>query len=131
VKVQLSDAARKKLIESKETIIVAGYFTGRPKQGIEARFLDIKSGDVVLGDVKSEIRPGETAVFDELNLNPDALARIDSQGRHILIDVYSGRRSSKDNLLDCEVYDGAFESIHGRTIVISCQLIDERFPAGR
>jgi hypothetical protein len=47
VKVQLSDAARKKLTESKETIIVAGYFTGRPKQGTEARYLDIKSGDRV------------------------------------------------------------------------------------
>jgi hypothetical protein len=128
VKVQFADAATKKLIDSQETIIVAGYFTARPKQGTEARYLDIKSGDVVLGDVRSEIRPGESAIFDELNLNPGALARMDSQGPHILINVYSGRKSSKDNLLDCEDYDGAFGSIHGRIIVISCQLIDERFP---
>jgi hypothetical protein len=99
-----------------------------PKQGTEARYLDIKSGDVVLGDVKQEIRPGETAIFDQLILNPDAPARIDSQGPHILMDVYSGRRSSKDNLLDCDDYDGGFESIRGRTIVIRCQLIEERFP---
>jgi hypothetical protein len=124
--VRLSDKARKKLIESNETIIVDGYFTGHPKPGTEARYLDIKSGDVVLGDVEQEIRPGETAIFSELNLNADALARIDSQGLHILISPYSGRRSSKDNLLDCDYYDGSFESIRGQTIVIRCQLIAER-----
>ncbi|MFI5072171.1 MAG: hypothetical protein ACHP8A_14895 [Terriglobales bacterium] len=132
VNVQLSEAASTKLIDNKETIIVAGTFTGHPRQGTEARYLDIKSGDVDLGDVKQEIRPGEIAIFDQLNLNPDALARIDSQGPNILMDVYSGRRSSKDNLLDCDGYDGGFESIRGRTVVIRCQLIEERFPrAGR
>jgi len=128
VKVQLSDAAKRKLADGKETVIVAADFTGHPKQGTEARYLDIKSGDVDLGRVTAEIHPGETAIFDKLNLDPDALARIDSQGPHILVDAYSGRKSSKDNLLDCEDYDGAFESIHGRVIVISCQLIVERFP---
>jgi hypothetical protein len=128
VNVQLSEAASAKLIDNNETIIVAGTFTGHPKQGTEARYLDIKSGDVVLGDVRQEIRPGETAIFDQLNLNPDALARIDSQGPHMLLDVVSGRRSSKDNLLDCDDYDGGFESIRGRTIVIPCRLIEERFP---
>jgi len=128
VKVQLSEAARKQLTGNSETIIVAADFTGHPKQGTEVRYLDIKSGDVILGDVKQEIRPGETAIFNELNLNPEALARIDSKAPHILMDVYSGRRSSKDNLLDCDYYDGSFESIRGRTIVIRCQLIEERFP---
>jgi hypothetical protein len=128
VNVQLSEAASKKLIDSRETIVVAGDFTGHPKQGTEARYLDIKSGDVVLGEVRQEIHPGETALFYQLNLNQDALARIDSQGPHILTDVVSGRRSSKDNLLDCDDYDGSFESIRGRTIVIRCQLIEERFP---
>jgi len=127
VNVRLSDAAKKKLIESKETIIVAGYFTGHPKQGTERRYLDIKSGQVDLGDVEVEIHPDETATFSDLKLKADALARIDS-GPSILIDVFSGRKSSKDNLLYCEVYDGSFESIHGRTIDIPCQLIEEWFP---
>jgi hypothetical protein len=95
VNTQLSVAANKKLIDDKETIIVAGNFTGHPKQGTEARYLDIKSGDVVLGDVKKEIRPGETATFDKLNLNPGALARIGSQPQ-VFLEVYSGRRSSKE-----------------------------------
>ena len=128
VNVQLSEPAREKLTDSKETIIVAGYFTGHPKEGTEARYLDIKSRDVNLGDVQQEIWPGQTAVFNQLNLDPDAVSRIDSRGPHILIDVFSGRKSSKDNLLDCEDYDEQFESLRGRTILIHCRLIAEHFP---
>jgi hypothetical protein len=128
VNVQLSEGAREKLTDSNETIIVAGYFTGHPKEGTETRYLDIKSGDVVLGDVQQEIRPGETAVFNQLNLNTDAVSRIDSQGPHVLINVFSGRRSSKNNLLDCVYYDGQLESLRGRTILIRCKLIEEQFP---
>jgi uncharacterized protein YcfL len=57
VNVRLSDAAKKKLIDSKEMIIVAGYFTGHPKQGTERRYLDIKSGQVDLGDVEVRFTP--------------------------------------------------------------------------
>lgn len=128
VNIQLSERAREKLTDGKETIIVAGYFTGHPKEGTDAKYLDIKSRDVDLGDVQQEIWPGETAVFDQLRLNPDAVSRIDSQGPHILIDVVSGRKSSKNNLLDCEGHDEQFESLRGRTILIRCRLIAEAFP---
>src|ERR1700733_8001915 len=57
VNVQLSEGAMKRLVDSKETIIVAGAFTGHPKQGTEVKYLDIKSGDVIVGDVQREIRP--------------------------------------------------------------------------
>ena len=128
VDVQLSKAATKKLIDGNETIIIAAYFTGHPKQGTEPRYLDIKSGDIDLGDARQEIHPGETAKFSGLNLNTDALAQIDSQGPHILMSVFSGRKSMKDNLLHCDDYAGSFESIRGRTIVIRCRLIEEPFP---
>jgi hypothetical protein len=72
------------------------------------------------------VHPGETATFNDLKLNTDALGLIDSQGPNILISVFSGRRSSKDNLLDCEVYDGRLDSVHARTVELPCQLIRER-----
>jgi hypothetical protein len=128
VSVRLSDVAKKKLVESKETIIVAGDFAGHPKQGTERRYLDIKSGEVDLGRIEAEIHPGETAAFNDLKLNPHALGLIDSHGPNILISVFSGRKSSKGNLLDCEAYDGSLDSVHGRTIEIPCQLIGERSP---
>jgi hypothetical protein len=131
VGVKLSEAARKKLTDSKETIIVSGHLTGHPREGTESKYLDIKSGEVILGNPQQEIQIGETAVFDQLNLNSDAMSRIESQGPHILVYVVSGRRGSKDNLLDCEDYDGQLEALRGRTILIECQLISERFPRSR
>jgi hypothetical protein len=128
VDVHLSEAAKKKLIDGKETIIIGAYFTGHPKLGAEPQYLDIKSGDVVLGDGKQEIHPGETAKFSGLDLNSDALAQVDSQGPRILMSVYSGRKSTKNNLLHCDDYDGSFDSIRGRTIVIRCRLIEEQSP---
>ena len=100
---------------------------GHPKKGTEARFLD-KVGQVLLGEVRREIRAGETATFEQIDLNPDAMAQIDSLGPRVFIEVFSGRRSSKDNLLDYEDYEESFDSVFGQTIVLRCQLIEERFP---
>jgi|ERR1700723_2462392 hypothetical protein len=127
VELQLSDAARKKLVDNNETIIVRGYFMGNPKEGAEARFLR-KPDHVCLAEMRREIWPGETATFEQINLNPEALAQIDSQGPRISISVVSGRRSSKGNLLYGEHYEGDFDSVRGRTMVLRCQLIEERFP---
>jgi hypothetical protein len=126
VSVELSENARKKLDASKETIVVAAYFTGRPKEGVEARYLDIKSGDIGLGNTEQEINPGQTAVFRELNLNTDAMSQIDSKGPQVLLNVVSGRRSSKNNLLGCTVYQGSLQSVRGETIHIRCKLIEEQ-----
>jgi hypothetical protein len=128
VELQLSDAARKKLVDNNETIIVRGYFMGNPKEGAEARFLR-KPDHVCLAEMRREIWPGETATFEQINLNPEALAQIDSQGPRVSISVVSGRRSSKGNLLYSEhYYEGDFDSVRERTIVLRCQLIEERFP---
>lgn len=128
VNVRLSDAAQKKLVKSKETIIVAGSLTGNPKQGTEQRYLDIKTGLVDLGDIELEVHPGEIATFKNLKLDPGPIARIDSHDPSILISAYSGRKSSKYNLLDCGSYEGNIVQIRGQTIDINCQLIEEAFP---
>jgi hypothetical protein len=120
VSVRLSDAANRKLIDRKETIMVEGFLSGHPKNATELR-------PVILGRVEAEIHPSETATFNDLRLTPDALALIDSRGPRILIVVSSGKLFT-DNLLACEVYDDNFELINGRTIDIPCQLIEERLP---
>jgi hypothetical protein len=123
VSVRLSDAANRKLIDSKETIMVEGFLSGHLKNATELR-------PVILGRVEAEIHPSETATFNDLRLTPDALALIDSHGPRILIVVSSGKLST-DNRLACEVYDDNFELINGRTIDIPCQLIEERLPRQR
>jgi hypothetical protein len=50
---------------------------------------------------------------------------VDNQGPQLLINVYSGRKSSPNNLLDCGIYEGALKAVQGQSIPISCKLIGE------
>jgi hypothetical protein len=124
VEVTLTEKAKAKLVASKETIIVAGYLSGDPKKSAPKKLLD-EMGQIGLGEIKSEIQPGNVAHFGEIKMKKDALAQIDINGPQLLINVYSGRRSSKNNLLDCDIYEDALRPILGTTIPISCKLIGE------
>jgi hypothetical protein len=124
VSVTLSEKAKAKLLLGHETIIVAGYLNGQPKKSAPRKLID-EEGQIDLGVVKSEIQPGQVAKFGEVRMNQDALAWVDANGPQLLINVYSGRKSSKDNLLDCGLYEGPLKSIQGATIPISCKLIGE------
>jgi hypothetical protein len=124
VSVTLSDKARKLLTDHKETIIVAGYFTGSPKSGTPRKYIT-DMGEIDLGQVETEIAPGEIAKFGPVKMKQDALNQVDKSGPQLLINVYSGRKSSKDNLLDCVIYEDALEPVEGKTIPIACKLIGE------
>jgi hypothetical protein len=78
-----------------------------------------------MGEVKKEIAPGATAIFDSVKLNQPMMKWMDNQGPQMLINVYSGRKSSPDNLLDCGIYEGALSAVQGQSIPISCKLIGE------
>jgi hypothetical protein len=128
VAITLSDEARKKLIDSKEKVVVISFFTGSPKQGVPLtqykRYLS-RPGPIGLGEVEVEVPPGKIAEFGEIKLNQDALAQIDEQGPQLLVNVVSGRKSSADNLIECDIYEGALKSVQGKSIPIKCKLIRE------
>ena len=111
------------LVASKETVIVAGYLSGFAKTGTPKKL--VAQGQVSLGEVKKEIAPGKTAVFGPIKLDQAMLKWVDPQGPQLLINVYSGRKSSPNNLLDCGIYDGPIQPILGTSIPIACKLIGE------
>ncbi len=124
VSITYSQKARSTLEARHETVIVAGYLYGSPKENTPKRYVD-DVGQVDLGEVKSEIAPGATATFDRLKPNQALLKWLDSDGLQLNINVYSGRKSSNDNLLDCGIYDGPLKAVQGQSIGISCKLIAE------
>jgi hypothetical protein len=124
VKVSYSQKAMEKLIASKETVIVVGYLYGFPKAGTPKQDVD-HVGQVDLGEVKQEIAPAATATFDRVKPDQALVKWINDQGLQILINVYSGRKSSPDNLLDCGIYEGSLAAVQGQSIPISCKLIGE------
>ena len=123
IDITLSDRAKKKLTESKETVIVAAYLSGTAKKGALKRYAH--DGEVGLGDIDIETAPGESAKFKDVKPKEDAFRQTDKQSPQILINVFSGRKSSKDNLIICDIYEGTLESIRQRILPISCALIEE------
>ena len=130
VEVALSEKARQKLIESKETIAATCYFTASPKKGVPPgryrRFLS-RPGPLGLGYVDVEAKPGESLKFGKIKLDQSAMPLIDEQGPQLLINVASGRRAYKDNILACDIYEGPLLPVQGKTIPITCKLIEEEY----
>ncbi|MGD1062302.1 MAG: hypothetical protein ABR860_03500 [Terracidiphilus sp.] len=124
VTITCSQKAMATLVSGRETVIVVGYLYGFPKQGTPKKYVD-EVGQVDMGEVKDEIAPGAAAAFDRIKLDPAMKKWFDSQGLQLLINVYSGRKSSPNNLLDCGIYEGALKAIQGQSIPISCKLIGE------
>jgi hypothetical protein len=105
-------------------VIVVGYLYGFPKAGTPKADID-EVGQVDLGEVKQEIVPAATATFDSVKPDQALVKWINDQGLQILINVYSGRKSSPNNLLDCGLYEGPLAAVQGQSIPISCKLIGE------
>ena len=124
VTVTYSQKAMETLVARKETVIVAGYLYGFPKQGTPKRLVD-EIGQVDLGEVKQEVVPGATAVFGTIKPDSALVKWLDNQGLQLLINVYSGRKSSQNNLIDCGLYEGSLKDVQGQSIPISCKLIGE------
>jgi len=124
VTVTYSQKAMATLVAGKETVIVVGYLYGFPIKGTPKQDVD-HVGQIDMGQVKKEIAPGATATFDHVKLNKPMMKWMDSQGPQVLINVYSGRKSSPNNLLDCGIYEGPLQAIQGQSTPISCKLIGE------
>jgi hypothetical protein len=124
VKITYSDKAMATLVAGKETVIVAGYLTASPIAGTPKQYVD-RMGEIGLGEVDREIAPGAIATFSNVKPTVAMMKWVDSQGPQLLINVYSGRKSSPNNLLDCGIYEGSLSAIQGQSIPISCKLIGE------
>jgi hypothetical protein len=124
VKVAYSQKAMDTLAAGKETVIVAGYLSASPIPGTPKKYVD-HVGEIGLGEVDREIAPGAIATFNSVKPIPAMMKWVDSNGPQLLINVYSGRKSSPNNLLDCGIYEGSLAAVQGQSIPIACKLIGE------
>ena len=119
--VSLSPKAKQKIEKGKETIIVIAYFTGQPKDTTSEEYL--KSGDMGITSAQREIKDSAIAKFEGVKFSKalyDSLADKDIQ---LLINVVSGRKSTKDNLLNCDILEDKMSHIKGKRFTIKGKLI--------
>jgi len=122
IEVTLSEKAKKELTGRKETIAVFGFLTGNPKPGALKKYFS-HPGPIGLGEFDAEGPLGKVIKVGKIKVRQDAFEQTDKQDPKLLINVVSGRKSSEDNLLECDDYEGPLKAIQGSTVPIACKLI--------
>jgi len=121
IEVHLSQKAEAKLSKENETIIVSASFIGIPKDTTSTAFLE--SGETGIAGKDIEIRNGSIAKFENIKFSKSLYDSLSDKDIQLLINVFSGRHSSTDNLLDCGIIEDKLSKVQGKKFKIDCKLI--------
>src|SRR5271170_6164339 len=126
VKVVLSDLARAELQRRDESIKVHVVFDGDSKSFIENMTShNAPERPIYLGSQDIEVELSEVARVHGVKFDGEKYSRLSNGNYYVTINVVSGRRQLKYNLLNCEVPEGLMDNFKNQTIVVRCKLIDE------
>jgi hypothetical protein len=124
IEVANSAAADKTLTKKKETLIVSASLWGVPKDPKEKA----KGEDGMVSFVDKDIEltgDNRLARFEGLTFNKSLLSKVEDKDIFLLINVFSGRKSSQDNLLTCGILDTKVSQVVNKRFVLGCKLIEE------
>ena len=123
IQVQLSDKAERTIQKRKETIIVMAFFMGTPKDTTSKEYLE--SGEKSLGSKAIELKDERTAKFAGIKMAKKDVGLLTDSDYRVLINIYSGRKSSENNLLDCDILEDPISKVKNKTHVLKGKLIGE------
>lgn len=122
IEVRMSDKAAAAMKKKKETVIVAAYFSGEPKN------IRDSEEDGSMSILRSEVEltgADRIARFEGLKFSRRQLNKLADKDIRLLINLFSGRKSSEDNLLNCNLIDLQSSQFGGKRFSIGCSLIEE------
>ena len=122
IEVSLSPNAEKKLKEDNETVIVSAMFSGTPKDSLsdEYQFMGIS-----VKNYNIELTTQRIARFEKIKFHSSILNKLSDTDIFLLINVFSGRRSSENNILDVEILEDKMSEVKGNKYVLKGKLIGE------
>jgi hypothetical protein len=122
IEVELSVRANTKMTVDKETIIVSATFMGIPNDtSSEASRQD---GEITLRQHAVELTASRVARFENLKLSKKAYNSLANKDIRLLINVFSGRKKTRDNVLDCGIFEAKMSEIINKRSTIQCSLIE-------
>ncbi len=121
IQVQLSDRAEQKLKAMKESIIVTAYFSGNPKN----KKLISEDGQFPVASGSVELTVSRVANIQGIKISKANFEQLTDKDIQVLINIYSGRRSTQDNLLDCDILEKQISQIKGQRSILKGKLIGE------
>ncbi len=121
INLELSQKAKDRIVSTGETIIIDAFFSGEAKDtaGVELA----EDGQYYIAEGKKEIRYGETARFEHIKFSRKQYGFLADKDIDLLINVYTGRHTTGDNLLDCDILSDKISKVKGRTFTLKGKLI--------
>lgn len=127
VDVTLSPAAKKRMSEGGETIVVSASYFGWPLPAAEDKADDV--GQIDMGGAEQEFSEPARAAFDDKGFRADRLDLLKGEPQ-VNVNTYSGRKTSDDNLLACDFFQGSLQVAGSAPITLHCSLIEEQAITG-
>jgi hypothetical protein len=124
IAVKLSEIAQKKLQGIHESVLVIAYFDGDPLPGKGKDNSPMRG--VVLGSDKKLVDPNSIAAFADTKISQSHWNDLADKDYYVTINVVSARKTSTDNLLDCDVPIARISTFVGKSTQVLCRLIGER-----
>ena len=115
----LSLKAKAKIVSSKETIIVNVSLTGTPKN----KKLIAEDGDFYVASAEKEITYGQIARFNDIKFSRKMYDQLTDKDVSVNVFFYSGRKSSKDNLLSGNILSNKISNIVRKKFELTGKLI--------
>lgn len=120
IAVDLSPKAQKRLAALGEGIVASAFYFGPPAKGAARRVSPSGQVEVPVDEIAVQAR-GVTLIPAA---PPDARRWIAGEPR-INLNLYTARRKSEDNLLDCALFEGVVPKPADQPVRIACKLIGE------
>jgi len=122
IEVSNSPKAGQTLADQKETIIVSAFFNGDP---VNEKDLD-DDGQMFITKKEIELTgDNRIAKFEGIKFSKAMYDKLADKDITLLINVYSGRKSSDDNLLDCGIVEAKASEFINKRFSLGCKLIEE------
>jgi hypothetical protein len=110
IQIVLTEKAQKKMKKSKETVIVSFEFGNEIGPDGDSFMDEVELGDTLLVSTKS------------MKLEPAKFSQLKSD-YEVLVNAFSGSKSSEYNILSCDMIHDKINVIKGKTHEIKCDLI--------
>ena len=121
--INLSAKAAKKLAAAGEGLTVSASYYGDPKKSAEKHANEV--GQIELGVERFDLpgKPGMAHVSGK-RVETARLKWISTPAM-VNVNVFSGRKSSADNILSCDFIDNEVQVVTRQPITLNCALIEE------
>ena len=123
IDIRLSAKAQAEIQRRGETILVVAYFGGIPKAG--SKFKPDEMGNIDLGQARVELSGQGIARFEGFVVPKEKVAALTDSNYNVLVNVFTARKTDKNNLLACGIVEDSIGALQGKRHVISGKLIGE------